>query len=274
MDLTRNTRPERFRLNASHPLAQGLVFAGLGNNPGSERYYDSSVYQRHGTGIFASTGARSGIKIGRQMLLLRGHTADDYITLPNAPATSGGGFTFSCWYLSTDTDADNQYVVSVTGSTDNRLNITDTQCVFEYADSMETSTAYTNADDGTLVHFAYFRPPFGTTVYFYKNGQLADSQYNTGLGGVFTFDRIGINGYGADEFDGYIGDIVLHDRALSLSEIQTLADPSNIMLDGLIKPAYTTSFGRISTQVSLSTIPISNYLNVFKSPIFNSLMYR
>ena len=57
-------RPERFRLNSQHPLAQGLVFAGLGNNAGSDKYYDSSLYGRHGnltSSGWSSVGGMTGI---------------------------------------------------------------------------------------------------------------------------------------------------------------------------------------------------------------------
>ncbi len=42
---------------------------------------------------------------------------------------------------------------------------------------------------------------------------------------------------GSQYFPGDISDVLLYDRALSPSEIQQLADPSNVMLSGLIVPA-------------------------------------
>ena len=42
-------RPERFSMNGGHPLAQGLVFAGLGELPNSTYFHDSSLYRNSGT---------------------------------------------------------------------------------------------------------------------------------------------------------------------------------------------------------------------------------
>ena len=42
-------RPQSFELDHSHPLARGLVFAGLGRVPHSLVYRDSSLYGNHGT---------------------------------------------------------------------------------------------------------------------------------------------------------------------------------------------------------------------------------
>lgn len=80
-------RPSEFTIDRGHPLAQDLVFAGLGRHTGSTYYHDSSLKGNHGslTNMDPVTGWVSAI--GRRALKFDG--SNDYVTCGEVKITKG-----------------------------------------------------------------------------------------------------------------------------------------------------------------------------------------
>jgi hypothetical protein len=103
-------RPPQFRINYGHPLAQGLVFAGLGRHVNSTYFHDDSLYHNNGTltgfsnpptGITSGWGWNNTLK--RPVTIHDG--TNDYIQVAAAlPASFPVAlpYTFSCWVSQVD----------------------------------------------------------------------------------------------------------------------------------------------------------------------------
>jgi hypothetical protein len=91
-------RPRDFWLNGGHPLATGLVFAGLGRVTGSTHYRDSSPYNNHGTltNMDAATDWVWSDYLQRWVLDFDPAATADYVVATRSP-TSSGTFTISGW---------------------------------------------------------------------------------------------------------------------------------------------------------------------------------
>ena len=70
----------------------------------------------------------------------------------------------------------------------------------------------------------------------YVNGQYVASNSRTHTVANTTLDLGRYGDSTPNYFDCSVGDPMLHNRALTIPEIQQLADPSNVMLSGLINP--------------------------------------
>jgi hypothetical protein len=67
--------------------------------------------------------------------------------------------------------------------------------------------------------------------------------------------------------DAILADVLVHNRVLSLAEIASLADPSNVMLDGLIQPLTPRIFPAATITGGTTTTPPA-------STLFTPLRFR
>ena len=91
-------RPDNFRLNPYSPLANGLVFAGLGALPGTTHYHDSSLHGNDGTltNMDPATDWTWVPELGRRGVSIK--EQGDYVAAPSIQLGSGD-FTVSVWAL-------------------------------------------------------------------------------------------------------------------------------------------------------------------------------
>jgi hypothetical protein len=231
------------------------VFGGLGFR-GSDKtthYRDSSPYGNHGTltGMDAATDWQYDNTIQRPCV---DFTPNEYITLgTKATLKPTLQITYACWAnvdtaysgqvgLIGDLGASGDRGAWMAISTSDPYSSTMTAYVAINATtlySVTTATITTSTMLNAWAHYAMtFSPTLGLSIFM--NGVLVGSNavsppssiYANGLP-VIIGSRGDLSGY---FMLGKIADPTLHNRALSLPEIQQLADPSNVMLSGLILP--------------------------------------
>lgn len=222
-------RPDIFTLNESHHLANGLVFAGLGAHAGSTRYHDSSAYGNTGTLVgLDSTDQYFDNTLGRNVINLDGEGLTDCLYIPRALLPSAA-ITLTAWKYS-NANAN----VFFGRSPDIRALVSGGSLYFK-CDSLSDTTVLTGGTVSSAAwnHVAYVYD--GTTQAAYLGGVLVASRANSGtLTALNEFLNIGSSQGYVYGTGGIYADPLIYNRALALPEIQKLADPSNVMLSGLI----------------------------------------
>ena len=236
-------RPECFILDYSSPLARGLVFAGLGNSPGSVRYKDSS--SRHNDGVLTNMVPGEDWtwidELGRWGLDFE--TASSKYVSTTFPVQSIGtkSFWISLWTKrSTHTTymglvANGQYLTA--GSL----------CIYFYGTwnvrMYGVATANANVPEVQEWEHYCFQRIAGTGAQIFRNGEqlsVSTSANWTSADLTATYPlKVGARGSSSvsNYYNGIISDVMIGvDRVLSPSEIQILADRSDPMLGGLVKP--------------------------------------
>ena len=120
-------RPLQFEINSGHPLAQGLVFAGLGRFSGTNHYHDSSLYASYhrlylmepeSDWVWASELDRYAISCDgsseyaeRDSSILRGYPFSVVAWVKSASATVNQVI----WSLGTSASSDNHQYISLQG---------------------------------------------------------------------------------------------------------------------------------------------------------------
>jgi hypothetical protein len=231
-------RPPFPRINRSHPLANGLVFAGLGGGASTLQYADASALGNHGTltSMDPPTDWVWDTTLNRWVVWFNGTGAR--IALP--VLSLGTNHSFSYWFYTPD------YLSTVSGSvrrvvfgnTTNSTNYccyhTSAQSWYRAADAVDYLCQHAAAvSAATMTHVAVVRNGSTNTLYFNGNSVSVLSDADAA---AQVMDHIGARGLSTDRMYGYIGDPSIWDRVLSLSEIQQLADPSNVMLSGMVLP--------------------------------------
>jgi hypothetical protein len=239
-------RPDTFRFNPHAPLAQGLVFAGLGQR-GPDRtshYQDSSLYGISGrlVNLDAVTDTLWEPSLGRWLM---SPTADgEYIEIPTTSPVCAVGlsWTLAAWVkpvtLQTSAGIWSQWQATnnyrayswyTSSAGDMRLYLS--------TDGVTTSTKTLAANgslaNGVLAHIAITFDNGVATAFV--NGVASASQtyaFSSVFPGVGTSKIAG--SYATTRTIGRIGDTLGWLRPLSLPEIEELADPSNTMLGGLL----------------------------------------
>jgi hypothetical protein len=274
-----SVRPARFRLNTSHSLAQGLVFAGLGQHPGGGALYDSSRYRHDGTfngGLNASSWVIEP-ELSRRSLEF--NSVDGYVTTSvDSTAIGTKSFALSMWLRHRGTSLVGRSAFS--NGTFNTVGALspywlDTTTFRIYG----AATAVATIPDTSLTWSHYLiQRRAGVGVEMYVDGQSvsvadAGNWANTDINSANNFiiggrwNTGGVPGY---YYTGRVSDILLiADRYLSLSEIQSLADPSNVLLDGLIQPH--TPYYYTAPVVTIETL--RSWSDIFRSPLFKSNLF-
>lgn len=236
-------RPDTFRYNYLAPLAQGLKCAGLGFR-GSDRtthFQDSSLYGNHGTltNMDPATDWVFDTTIGRWVVT---HDAtNDWTALPDILGAAAA-YSASVWlYKSTVTYSGfiiGRVQAGGTGQNWGLYQSGSTQklaCFVTTAGGAVSHTESTATGNGWHHICGVYD---GATVTLYVDGIAkasppAQSGVLTTTNGYLT----GISPQWSTHYTGFTaGDVCVWNRALSLSEIQQLADPSNVMLSGLVLP--------------------------------------
>jgi len=228
-------RPREFRLSYGHPLANGLVFAGLGRHPNSTHYHDSSLYKNAGT-LTAMDPPTDWVwenYLGRWMLAFAGGASGEYVSLPDSTVGAWSQLSLSAW-VNKATAASSAFILSrSTTSTYNwGLYQSTTQKFWFFAHGLYTTQTTASSNGWRHVCATYD----GAFLRLYVDGILAATPTaQTGL--LTTTYPIGLAlVYSGINWLGGLSDVLIHNRALSPAEIQQLADPSNVMLSGLILP--------------------------------------
>lgn len=221
------TRPPEFEIKrpCEHPLAQGLVFAGLGRFTGTTLYKDSSLYGRDGTLTNMDPATDWGRDIGRPTLDFDG--SNDWINLGARTLTSTT-WTFSAWIKKT---------VAIAGKY-----IFDTQSGRAFISPQKPVATYELAlYDGTLRKLGNMT---AAAVWLHIVVASQSGSHQCWIDGIPGSEGIvagtavniaGQNAIGARydgtsaSWDGRMADPCLWNRALSDAEISALADQSNVM---------------------------------------------
>ena len=255
-------RPPTFRINRNSTLAKGLVFAGLGGGAGTLMYADASGYGNHGTltNMDPPTDWVWVPELGRWALDFDG--TDDYVALAQKTPIVGD-WSFSVWY-SWNPSENNSYVLL--GSSDNELQRNNIR--LRKTSDTDYIIIYVYFNDYSSVYWSYFLG--GSKFYglhnltLAKNGESHELFLDGVSEGAKTTDKtINWSGlyfnFGATKrssppsypFLGYIIDPLIYNRILSPAEIQQLADPSNVLLSGMIQNPRTKFWPAV---LSASTI--------------------
>ena len=229
-------RPQHFRININAPLAKDLMFAGLGAHAGSTRYHDSSLYGNTGTltNMDPATDWVWVPELGRLACDFL-NTSTQYITTPLVHSEIVGTYTLSCWAKFNSTAV--QGLFGTTNATSWGLYYRDSgQGVRMLCGQVTDSVGWTTA---TLYHICAIVGNTEFSVFIFRNGiDVTSPDGSDGASQSALSSTIAI-GYAPSltyPMNGIIGDPMIWKRCLSLCEIQQLADPSNVMLSGLILP--------------------------------------
>ena len=257
-------------LNPNSPLYQGLVFAGLGPHPGGYDFHDCSPYKNHGTltNMDPATDWVWVPELGRWGLDFDG--SDDVISVPDSNSldfTIANSFSVSVWiYPFSITylhklpgivqkgcyEADSGFEII-----QNRDNTT-IGALGEIGFIVNNEDLYSDTIAGanTWTHVLCVKD--ATNQYIYFNGMQVASRATTAFIDNALALEIGRRHPSATRpgfFNGFITDPFICNRALSPSEIQALADPSNAMLSGLILPPARRLFAAAAAPLSLPDYP-------------------
>lgn len=242
-------RANDFEINTEHPLAQGLVFAGLGSGAGSDTYHDSSESRI----VSLIDGADWERDIGRYSLNFVRADNDNIQLGGVAPKIATTELTLCNWiYLDNDDAWQRNYQWGLfntdgTGSDFIFTNVTET------AGGPTTWTSYIRcgwqnheivSDENAVVrkwtHLAHVRTS-DNKWQMWVDGVLQADTETVGTSAALTFVGGGYEEFGAREgssghdLSGKAADLMAWSRALSAAEIKQLADKRNVNYSGLIQ---------------------------------------
>lgn len=220
-------RPVNPRLVKTHPLAAGLVFAGVGG-VGTSALKDAALGNN---GVLTNMDPNTDWvfvpELGRWGLDFDG--TGEYV---RAAVTVQNVCTLAGWIRFRSTTASR--ITGVNDGSNHRM----------YMGIYETYTgAYVGAGDGAVTntgavprdtlwhHWALCL--HGTSVSLYVDGINTGASHTYTWSGTASYLDVNYNATAYD-IDGIISDYMYFHRVLSQSEIADLADPSNVYLSGLI----------------------------------------
>lgn len=245
-------RPEGFRLteDQTHPLRKGLVFAGLGGGycNRSLRYHDSSVFGNHGTlaNMEPATDWVWSNELWRFALSTDSSDGPiEHVVVPHSTSLNiASAITLSMWvnavdYGSHPNGLGRLFQKGPTAGAFMLLLNKDYPGLgtnnFVFYDGGE----FVSASNG-CVSLATWQnlavANTGSSVSFYVNGVLINTASGTFTLSTTTESLILFSNSLGLYFKGKSSDPLIHNRALTASEIQKIADPSNVMLSGLLLP--------------------------------------
>jgi len=249
-------RPEQFTLNTLNTLAQNLVLAGLGRFPGSTHYQDSSLYGNHGSITGAPTLPGNWRFIADLNRWAYYTTRDnDSIVVPYNPSFyDANAMALSFWIKVDDLNfsAGVGYVLGQWdwAATKRMWSFSITAAnpgIYQIAASSDGS-----GNTGKLLFKSFAASPSTTWTHIalnirdrryynlYINGQFSEQM---DMGATYPFENKGsalhtalLGGLANRGPKADMADILWRvGRFFTPTEIQLLADPSNVMLSGLIQ---------------------------------------
>jgi len=240
-------RPAFSRINRNAPLAKGLVFAGLGGGASTIHYSDASGYGNHGTLTgFAGDGNLPADQwkwdstLGRMVLGLNGST--DYVQC-EAAGNTAGTVSVSLWILLGRVNVAHQIPFGSTSALQQWIIQIRTNAAIDFQSS---ANSYTHATFATTLVTSRWYHVLGTYNSVTKLRRIfvdgvegtplqntADPPANAGqkttLGALWTGSAC------ADHAMGSVADPLIAFADWSMYAGQ-LADPSNVMISGLVLP--------------------------------------
>lgn len=253
-------RPDVFTLDYSHPLAQGLAWAGLMQAPGTAVLQDA--LSRNNFSLI-NMESSDWVRDDRGALALQFDGSDERAETSTAVITSGLGYSdisgsfvsFCCWFRPSALTADthiftlggyNQYRWAALKSLGAQAG--DPVSLFHggsIANAEITSTTLLNGDTTSWHHACGV---FSSNHReFWLNGVLqGTNSTNVGLSGSNSPIAIGCRAYTTTRqnfFAGAVSDpLIWANRRLSPAEIALLADRTDPMLGGLVREVNPVSY--------------------------------
>jgi hypothetical protein len=268
-------RPDGFTIDKRHPWANA-AFLGLGNRPGTTQYADSGFYGNHGvlTG-YSGAGDTPMDKwafdpyLGRWAL---GYdiTDDSVSLLPRL--TRKTRWSVSAWARIPASPGNNNrgiYNEYKTTATWLRVGLLEysTQIHAKYGDGSYTYADLIGASSlvsGTWAHVYVER---NENVYsLYINGRPDCDPVTVTLNVMAPTSATIGTGTSVKPWNQQLTDVILCEKCLSPSEIACLADPTNVMLDGLIVPPRRVLWA-VSTGGGAATYTGSGSLTISKASL-------
>jgi hypothetical protein len=245
-------RPQNFRINRRHRLAEGLVFAGLGSQSYKTlRYTDLSGFGNHGvlTSMTLSTDCIWANEIGQWILRFDGINGS--VIVPDAPQLRIDGDKTICAWINLGIDTSG---CGFTGKSDSTVKGMAIGYGWNSHGFMALCWNSTNnpwlakdaaRDIGKWCYVASVQSGINRYIYVFDSTGLRSSTYN--IGGLHSWNNtvpLMIGNAGAQKAPGNtkIAGVQLYNRALSVSELSQLGDPTNTYLSGLIIPPRRKSF--------------------------------
>ena len=239
-------RPANFELDYSHPLARGLVFAGLGNAAGGNRYHDSSTHRNpaDGASTFDPTTDWVWSQELRRWTILGNFTSEQHVIATPAPVLVEP-LTMVCWCKpESASEASIPFAMGDTGGISGCFRIA--YRGDQAGDPFDATKISTGGTEGNA-----FSPAGKGLAWQHVAGTFSSTTSRTcWLNGVAgSEDTTSASDAGVDNitvgalqrsslmygFTGLIADAMAWNRILSATELSELADPSNVMLSGMLK---------------------------------------
>jgi len=242
-------RPMEFRINYDAPLAEGLVFAGLGGHGciGSMVYPDSSLYANHGrlVNMDAATDWVWDTELRRCALQTEIAASLQYAAIPMGGGLDGRSVytivSFARWIGTQDAgyedyghlcarQKDKRFSNNVVGirSADPSVG-----CIyiapFSYSDDRVNGSTPVGNNRWRHVAITVMKP----AVQIFLDGVVDGNGYTNLVPSSDPTVPLSIGawyGDGAGQMNGTIADFMTYSRGLSDAEISALADPSNVDL--------------------------------------------
>jgi len=226
------------RINRNSPLARGLLCAGLGGGASSSLFVDSSLYGNHCT-LVNSPVLVFDSSIGRFALEFNGST-NTYIQTPTLSLTGGaaGSFTFACWVNASATNSTYRCIWRPDSIANFGVYHWNNNTIVYYSPRLG---GYANLIATPVVgrwhHVAIVSDPATSAATAFWDGvPIANDPTNWVMGELAASAfKIGSDAWN-QTFCGRMSDLIVSSQVFSPSQIQQLADPSNVMLSGLILP--------------------------------------
>ena len=237
-------RPDDFVLDPEHPLAHGLVFAGLGAHAGGTHYHDSSLYGNHGTLMDMDPASDWVSYNGRRGLDFDG--SDDYVRTSCNGSQIGTQSWFMAYWL-----RHSGYSAFMSALSNGKYNTSGSICPYFYLNTTTlrvyggaTSQATVPDTTDTWAHYVIQRRA-GVGAEVYVDGVACSvSDASNWASTNVSEDNLFVIGGRWDlgnniqyALPGKITDMLIGvGRVLAPAEIRQLADPGNVLLSGLIQP--------------------------------------
>ena len=249
-------RPDDFALDPSHPLARGLIFGALGRGRQSLKMWDESGRGNHGTltNMDPLTDWVFDPYLGRWTTNCDG--TDGHIVVGAKPYTAGqikvSGATWACWfYLDALTGLKYGGLIGGQGASGHGtysaggINI-GRGSGYTYVGAVIHDGAYkecTTFGSEDLIkrtgwhHLAGFLSVSDAKLYLYFNGVAVGTPPAVTLSGI-SYDPVvfWMGRYSTRYWWNRLADGLCWARPLCAAEIAALADPSNVMISGLVVP--------------------------------------
>lgn len=237
-------RPAYFTLDSYHPLARGLLFAGMGYGHGSLRYHDSSKYGLTGTftGVTPLTDCKFDPELQRPMIAMDG--SGDYVGFGAPPYINNlPQLSVSVWVNTGDTFGGLVTRGSWSVGPGWQLSLYDGKVTWQiiqtgpiYRDQRSDAAINTN----TWVHVLGQWTLSTQAIKLFINGAFQTTSTFTG-GTVATYSTPGIMYIGYDIYSsmsatwGNFSDVLIWDRLLTAPEIKIISSKRDYMYSGMLK---------------------------------------